>query len=261
MWLLNSWKWVTFWELRCLFTNGSIFPGDDKCSRGCSDDPRRGLRLQGGLRIRLSVHHQENPQPHPGDAQTPPHPAAGGDVLAAPEDGWFLPHLLPAKRQAVLQGYVPNGLRQILGRPHAPFLGLNPPVAWWQNQGPTAQSASHQRGWHVSYRATDRVGALAHMCVINDCSSCLMDNRKISSTLKLFMALRERTRGCWETACCVFTWKWWNFIWHVQNDLRFLVLCIAVFCWTFRLYWTTELSDHTYLHAHALNNHDWGFVC
>lgn len=143
----------------------AFFPGDDKCSRGCSDDPRRGVRLQGGLRVRLPVHHQENPQPHPGDAQTPAHPAAGGDVLAAPENGWFFPHLLPTKRQAVLQGHVPNRLQEILGRPHAPCLGLNPPVGWWQNQGPTAQIASHRRGWHDGYRATDRVRALAHMRV------------------------------------------------------------------------------------------------
>lgn len=106
----------------------SCFPGDDKCSRGRSDDPRGGLRLQGALQFRLSVHHQENPQPHPGDAKTPPHPAAGGDVLLAPEDGRLLPHLLPAGRQAFLQGHVPNGLQQVLGRPQAPSLGLNWPV-------------------------------------------------------------------------------------------------------------------------------------
>lgn len=82
-------------------------------------------------------------------------------------------------------------------------------------------------------------GVSSYACLINDFSSCLMDNRKILSTLKPFMALSQQTRGCWETVCCVFTWKWWNFIWHVQNDLHFLVLCIAVFCWTFWLYWTT----------------------
>lgn len=77
-------------------------PGNDTCSCGCSDDPRRGLHLRRDLRVRLSVHHQENPQPHPRDAQTQTHPAAGGDVLAAPKDGRLVPHLLPAECQAAV---------------------------------------------------------------------------------------------------------------------------------------------------------------
>lgn len=163
MLLLNSWISVTATSVHLLNDSISFFPpGDDKRSRGRGDDPWWGLRLHGGLRVRLSVHHQEDPQPHPGDAQTPPHAATGGDVLAAPEDGRLLPHLLPARRQAELQGHVPDGLREVLGRSQAPSLGLSPPVGRWQNHTAAAQSASHQRGWHHDNRAADQVGALAH---------------------------------------------------------------------------------------------------
>lgn len=198
---------IEIWSLHLL--NGSICfpPGDDKRSRGCSDDPRRGLRLHGGLRVRLPVHHQEDPQPHPGDAQAPAHAAAGGDVLAAPEDGRLLPHLLPAKRQAVLQGHVPGRLPEVLGRPHAPSLSLNPPcrlmtdpdasctkcksaarlALWRQSCGP---------GWAVSSRS----------CLINDYSHCLMDDRKISSTLKPFMARESATwRMLRDSLMCFYT--------------------------------------------------------
>lgn len=97
-------KKLAFRSLLNFPTNIFIFPrpGNDKCSRGCSDDPWRGLRLHGGLRVRLSVHHQENPQPHSCDAQTQTHPAAGGDVLAAPKDGRLFPHLLPVECQAAV---------------------------------------------------------------------------------------------------------------------------------------------------------------
>lgn len=139
----------------------SCFPGDDKCSRGRSDDPRRGLRLHGGLQVRLSVHHQENPQPDPGDAKTPPHPTTGGDLLIAPEDGRLLPHLFPAECRAVLQGHVSNGLQKVLGRPQAPSISLKSLVGWWQNQGPTVESASHRRGWLQSCRPCRGISSCA----------------------------------------------------------------------------------------------------
>lgn len=93
--------------------------GDDKRPRGRGDDPRRGVRVVRDLRLRRPVHHREDPQPDPGDAEAPAHPASGGDVLAAPQDGRLLPHLLPAQRQAAVQGYVPEGIREVLGGPHA----------------------------------------------------------------------------------------------------------------------------------------------
>lgn len=82
-------------SLQCIFH--SLYPGNGERSRGCGDDPRRGLRLHRDLRLWLSVHHRENPQPHPSDAQTPSHPASRGNVLVAPQDGRLVPHLLPAE--------------------------------------------------------------------------------------------------------------------------------------------------------------------
>ena len=78
----------------------SLRPGDGERPRGRRDDPRRGLRLHGALRLQRSVHHREDPQPDPRDAQTPAHPAPRGNVLAPPQDGRLLPHLLAAERQA-----------------------------------------------------------------------------------------------------------------------------------------------------------------
>lgn len=194
----------------------SCFPGDDKCSRGRSDDPRRGLRLHGGLQVRLSVHHQENPQPHPGDAKTPPHPTAGGDVLAAPEDGRLLPHLFPAERRAVLQGHVPNGLQKVLGRPQAPSLGLKSLVGWWQNQGPTVESASQWRRWLQSYGPCRGISSCARFWTWLQQP---FDNSNNWSTSKPFKTPSQQTGG-WR-GTFVFTWKWWNFIWHVRSDLHY----------------------------------------
>ena len=124
----------------------SLCPVDDQCSRRRCDDPWRGLCLRGGLRIWLSVHHRENPQPHPRDAQTAAHPASRGDVLAPPQDGRLVPHLLPAECEAEVQGHVSNCIWEVLGRPHeaALRLGLNQPPShrWFNGQilGPTVRS-------------------------------------------------------------------------------------------------------------------------